>query len=613
MTTNVVSILATQPHDPQQACDALALIFGDRPWQVTALDPGTGAEDSATFAPHDRAGVSAWLARQSAANCYFGHAERKPDAARRRREDIAAVHWLHVDADPRHGEPLDLERTRILALLEDPPEGVAPPSLVIDSGRGYVGLWRLAEPLNDLAAAEGMNRWLAEQLGGDKCHDVSRILRLPGTGNQKPEAQGRRARIISQDAGAVFSADRFGRSAGSGTARRSQDNQAPICELDTPAALARIDAYLATEPGAVEGQGGDAHTLQVAMNCRDMGGSEAAVFDRMAAEWNDKCSPRWELDELAGKIANAYAYAQNAPGSQSPAVDLAGVEPLEPRYVKPAGPTALPVLKLAELGRQYAPERLWAVDGMIPLLKATMLTGRGGVGKSLLAQLLATVTALGAPFLGMATRPAKAAYISWEDDAEELWRRQEAICSALGIPMADLDGKLVLVSMTREPDSLLVTFDAAGNRTVTPRGHQIEAYAVAERLKFIAFDNASHLLGGDHNDIKHVAGFAHWLNSLAETIEGATLLLHHPNKSGDDWLGSVAYENQFRSRLFMDRPLDAVDPNARVLTNPKANYAASGGEVRFRWWRGSFMRDADLPADAVAAINETAQAQHDAA
>jgi len=165
--------------------------------------------------------------------------------------------------------------------------------------------------------------------------------------------------------------------------------------------------------------------------------------------------------------------------------------------------------------------------------------------------------------------------------------------------------------MTNEPDSLLVTFDAAGNRTVTPRGHQIEAYAVTEGVRFVAFDNASHLLGGDHNDIKHVAGFAHWLNALAERIGGATLLLHHPNKGGDDWLGSVAYENQFRSRLFMDRPLDSIDPNARVLTNPKANYAASGGEVRFRWWRGSFMRDVDLPDDAIAEIVDSTEVQHD--
>lgn len=616
MTANVVPISAAQSHDASAALEALAIIFGDRPRQLSALDPATGAETSAVFAPHDHQGVTAWLAEHAACNIYFGHAERKPGATQRRKVDIAAVHWLHVDIDPCPGEPLDAERQRIRALIENPPEGIPKPSLVFDSGRGFVASWQLAEPLRDLAAAEAANRWLAEQLGGDKCHDVSRILRLPGTVNHKPEAQGRRARIVSHHAGAVYTFDRFGRSE---RRERQEPDATPIGgELDRPEDIAAGIAICLSAAPAIEGQAGRTAAFTVGMLLKRSGVSLERAQDLAVEHYDPRCSPPDE-DWIRERIERGWLDGEGRPGCDRPEVlaanAFAGVVVPEPVYMNGGGTTstssALPVLDLSALGLQHAPERLWAVDGMMPLLKATLLTGRGGVGKSLLAQLLATCTAVGVPFLGMRTRQATAAYISWEDDAEELWRRQEAICAIMGVPLADLGGKLHLISMTEQPDSLLVTFDAAGNRTVTSRGLQVEAFAVDHALGFLALDNASHLMGGDHNAVKDVAGFAHWLNKLAQRIGGAVMLLHHPNKSGDDWLGSVAYENQFRSRLFMDRPADAVDPDMRVLTNPKANYARSGGEVHFRWYRGTFLRDTDLPADAIAAIVETTEAVHD--
>jgi len=50
-----------------------------------------------------------------------------------------------------------------------------------------------------------------------------------------------------------------------------------------------------------------------------------------------------------------------------------------------------------------------------------------------------------------------------------------------------------------------------------------------------------------------------------------------------------------RSRLFL--ATDSDDSDGRVLTNPKANYSSKGGKLQFRWHKGAFVRDDDLPAE----------------
>lgn len=120
-----------------------------------------------------------------------------------------------------------------------------------------------------------------------------------------------------------------------GTARpKSDDNRTPAADQDTPAILACAAAYLAERAPAIEGQGGDQHTLQTALDLRDMGCSEPTTFDLMAGGWNESCQPPWDLDELARKVENAFLYAQNPPATQSPDLALAGIEIVPPFYLR---------------------------------------------------------------------------------------------------------------------------------------------------------------------------------------------------------------------------------------------------------------------------------------
>src|SRR3546814_2041298 len=69
----------------------------------------------------------------------------------------------------------------------------------------------------------------------------------------------------------------------------------------------------------------------------------------------------------------------------------------------------------------------------------------------------------------------------------------------------------------------------------------------------------------------------------------SVLLIGHPNKAGDSFSGSTAWENQVRSRLFMERPADTLDRDVRVLSRQKANYAQNGAEIAFRWHEWAFI------------------------
>ena len=270
----------------------------------------------------------------------------------------------------------------------------------------------------------------------------------------------------------------------------------------------------------------------------------------------------------------------------------------------------LPLLDLGAWESMDTPAREWVLTDWIPARQATYLTGPGSAGKSLVAQQLCTCIALGLPFLGVETRQAVAIYVTCEDDADELHRRQKAICEALGVPLSALVGKLHLVSLAGAIGNELATFDPNGRMIVADAFRTVRETAIATGAGFVTLDNVAHLFAGNENIRNQVAAFCGLLNQLAHAMDdGAVLFLGHPNKAGADYSGSTAWENQVRSRLFMETPKDAdgvaLDPDARVLSRGKANYARNGETLAFRWHRWAFIREDELPQDQRAALAAT--------
>lgn len=118
-------------------------------------------------------------------------------------------------------------------------------------------------------------------------------------------------------------------------------------------------------------------------------------------------------------------------------------------------------------------------------------------------------------------------------------------------------------------------------------------------------------MAGDLNDIHQVAEFVNLFTGLAIRLRGCGLILHHPNKAGEDWLGSIAWHNKVRSRLIMKRGETAGDHDQRMLANPKANYGPSGNDIPFRWFEGAFTTDDAVPDSYFADLAVSADAAAD--
>jgi len=181
----------------------LQAAYPDGPWWLVSFPQDDGKGHFAAFGPAGASECEAWIAKENAARRnVFYHVNRLEDgpARRAKKEDIAAVGFLHVDIDPAAGEDMAQERQRILSrLTANLPEGVPPPTFIVDSGNGYQALWRLRQPIplgpdNPAESVERHNRWLEAQFRADSCHDVNRVLRVPATTNwpnAKKRAKGR--------------------------------------------------------------------------------------------------------------------------------------------------------------------------------------------------------------------------------------------------------------------------------------------------------------------------------------------------------------------------------------------------------------------------------------
>ncbi|TWI50449.1 hypothetical protein IQ22_03839 [Pseudomonas duriflava] len=200
---------AAQPTtDTAAAVSFLQWLRPEGPWLLVVKHPERNGFRPKLFSPGQEADLVQWLAGLSSQNVYY-HLNTTRDGLEKKaaKSDVTAVRFLHVDIDPRAGEDVGEERQRILNLLTYKlPAGVPLPTTIINSGGGYQALWALREPIpldgseTQTAEAERYTRWLEGVFGADNCHNVDRVLRLPGSINNpdaKKRAKGRIAALAT--------------------------------------------------------------------------------------------------------------------------------------------------------------------------------------------------------------------------------------------------------------------------------------------------------------------------------------------------------------------------------------------------------------------------------
>ena len=325
---------------------------------------------------------------------------------------------------------------------------------------------------------------------------------------------------------------------------------------------------------------------------RDLGVSEDKAIELMLA-WNERCEWQWDPDELSGKIANAYEYAQNpdeGADALPPLAEMFGGIKIElPSQNHAAIDEPHPVSSL--LARVVVP-----VEDLIPGLVEkgipTFLAGPGGVHKSRLALQWGLAINSGTMVFGRTPLPATLFYVSAEDGEDELARRAQAISRKLGLPTVahgvvwDRKGK----------DSALVIMRENGDFEICPFAAQLAARLRAiSGHKFVVLDSAYDFVrfaGRAKIDEDAVNFFIKViLQRLCDDTNSTVLIPWHPSQAGqgrdemDGW--SVAWHNAPRSRLSLQAVKDTTD--TFELKVVKRNHGPKGAPIILHWSDGALL------------------------
>jgi hypothetical protein len=215
---------------------------------------------------------------------------------------------------------------------------------------------------------------------------------------------------------------------------------------------AAIDYLQNRAPIAIQGEGGDKTTYQVAAELGDIGVDLDTAYHLMLEEWNERCEGPWEPDDLRVKAESGYRNRQNAIGIKNPDLgdkvfegfewpgdeEINASEKLAPIPVPSEDSFApKPVLLLS---RRIIPRREWIIEGMTVRQKVTALIGPGGVGKSIWELQLAVAAALARGDMCGFRVPNRARVWVWnqEDEEEELDRRLMGVTQHFKVTDEDL-------------------------------------------------------------------------------------------------------------------------------------------------------------------------------
>ena len=241
---------------------------------------------------------------------------------------------------------------------------------------------------------------------------------------------------------------------------------------------------------------------------------------------------------------------------------------------------AFTAIDWASLEGKEPPPREWIIPHWMPANHITLLSGRGGVGKTLLAQHIGAALAIGHEYLEP-LGPRRVLMLAAEDDEPELWRRQIQISAWMRRSISELAENFKLYSLVGQDITLVAP--VYGTLTATPMLARLREMVADFGAEVVILDNIARLYGCSENDRHAVTTFCALVQGAC--APAAVLLLGHPAKSpGSEYSGSTAWEGAVRARLYLSdkhpdqqaegADEDPVDEAVRYLSRRKANYSA---------------------------------------
>lgn len=217
-----------------RSIEFLEKFYPKGPWLLTAISTDRKGVETAVFGPNTLEPCRNWIEKYNGdRNIYFTvnrpqNAFFKQDRIKKpNKVDMWEAGWLHVDIDPAEGQDIAEEQERALGQLTDKlPKGIPEPTVILFSGGGFQAFWKLDKAVQidgneeKWTDFELYNKRLEQIFGGDHCHNVDRIMRLPGTVNV-PDAKKRKkgrvetlAKLLQFNAKNVYSIDQFKKAQG---------------------------------------------------------------------------------------------------------------------------------------------------------------------------------------------------------------------------------------------------------------------------------------------------------------------------------------------------------------------------------------------------------------
>lgn len=298
--------------------------------------------------------------------------------------------------------------------------------------------------------------------------------------------------------------------------REPRKETTAVDRLDSEAAIRRATRYLTQEaPIAVEGDGGDLTTYQVAARVKDFGLTAETTFDLMAEHWNEHCAPPWPLEDLRRKVENAYRYGERPVGALSPEAEFDPVDQGD------AGKPKQPQRLYFKLPRDIKPDldKAALIEDLIDPQAMSVLYGESNSGKTFVALDMAYHVATGKPWHGKRTEQGAVVYVAAEG-GKGAEARVEALKRAYGVD----DFPLALV-----PCPVDLLHPKADTKPLIELIGQVEAQLGPVAL--VVIDTLSRALaGGNENASDDMGALVKNLDRIRVSTGAHLLVVHHSGK-----------------------------------------------------------------------------------
>lgn len=246
-------------------------------------------------------------------------------------------------------------------------------------------------------------------------------------------------------------------------------------------------------------------------------------------------------------------------------------------------PDRVHMLHWTALAAREPPPRFWHLGEWLGDDPA-LVSGSGGAGKTHVMQGVATALAMGVEYFTAApVQPVNVLMWCCEDSQDELWRRQIAINTYLGLTMPELQGRLHIEARRGLDNTLFTT--AFGKPSFTALREELAEQIRDYRASVVILDNIGQIFGGNENARHDVTTFVNGVYGIGAPIVShfTPVFVGHVSRSqGSEFAGSAAWENACRMRWYVgptlpDEKADKDDPPAEgvvYVAKRKANYTA---------------------------------------